>query len=81
MVCGCGQFIDPPQVGVTCGNVSAGVSCGRLRGMTMRIFCVTYEVGGVCCEMCYPAMDSQQAIKLCEEDFPHSRYYVAQEVE
>lgn len=46
----------------------------------MRIFCVTYEVGGVCCEMCYPAMDAQQAIKLCEEDFPHSRYYVAQEV-
>lgn len=33
------------------------------------------------CEMCYPAMDAQSAIKLCKSDYPNAKYYVAEEVQ
>lgn len=47
----------------------------------MKVYCVTFwveEYGTL--EMCYPAMDAQSVIKLCEADYPNAKYYVAEEV-
>lgn len=48
----------------------------------MKVYCVTFGTDREgTLEMCYPAMDAQSAIKLCEKDYPDAKYYVAEEVE
>lgn len=37
----------------------------------MKIWAVTYiDVNKARCEMCYPAMDVFDAMKLCKKDYP-----------
>ena len=80
MVCGCRRFINSPRVGVTRGNVATTCLVADCE-VNMKIYCVTFWVEKYgTCEMCYPSMDAQGAIKLCEKDFPDAKYYVAEEV-
>jgi hypothetical protein len=46
----------------------------------MKIYCVTYVENGATLEMCYPAMDAEDARNMCKDDMDNVKVVNVEEV-